>query len=334
MSAVRAGAPPARGWRRLLGWPLFAAFTAVLIPGLWLALRSQDWTVLAAVTQRGDPGRIGLLLAGALLVTTIGPVLGMLSWRAIVTDLGVPLTTPQAVRLFCIGFLSKYVPVKGLALVVAARLARSSGMSLGRFFGSGTLSLGVTVLTGLAVGLLAAVELFGAGAGWLALALAPMALLVFRPGLINWSGELAMRVLRRPPPEGAVSARGMRRAVALQSLAWLVSGVHLWLLALAMDAPAARSLLLCVGAFGLATVVGLLVVVVPDGIGVRESILMAALAAVLPVPAAAVVVLASRLVTTVSEVGLGALALLGAEVAHRRSTRRPDHEGDGQPCQN
>jgi uncharacterized membrane protein YbhN (UPF0104 family) len=86
-----------------------------------------------------------------------------------------------------------------------------------------------------------------------------------------------------------------------------------------MGAAPVRSLALCVGAFTLATSVGMLAIVIPDGLGVREAVLMAALAVVLPAPAAAVVALASRLVSTVSEVALGAAALTVAEVMVRRT---------------
>ena len=307
----------AKAWR-LVGWLAGAAFVALLVPALWQALRGQDWSSVTALAEQGDRGRIGLLLAGALLVTTIGPLLGMFSWRAIMVDLGARLSTPQAVRMFCVGFFSKYMPVKGLALLLAARMAKTSGVGMGRFFGAGVLSMAVTTLTAFAVGLLAGVPLFGEMVGWLLPALVPVAVMVVWPQLINRAVGWMMRAVRRPPPEAGLSARGMRRSVLWQCLAWLVSGLHLWLLALAMNAAPGRSLLLCVGAFSLATAIGVLVIVVPDGIGVREAVLMAALTTVLPVPAAAVVVVASRVVTTVSEVGLGAVAMVAAEIAYRR----------------
>ncbi|MFD0473205.1 lysylphosphatidylglycerol synthase domain-containing protein [Nonomuraea thailandensis] len=115
----------------------------------------------------------------------------------------------------------------------------------------------------------------------------------------------------------------MRLAVTWQSLSWVVTGLHLWPLAIAMGAPASRSLLLCVGAFTLATSVGIAAVFIPDGIGVREAVLTAALSVVLPTPAAAVVALASRLVSTVSEVLLGAAALAIAEYLVRRGRADP-----------
>lgn len=307
----------AKVWR-WVGWLAGAAFVALLAPALWQALRGQDWSTVTVLAEQGDRGRLGLLLAGALLVTTVAPLLGMLSWRAIMVDLGASLSTPQAVRMFCVGFFSKYLPVKGLALVLAARMARTSGVTMGRFFGAGVLSMAVTTLTAFAVGLLAGVTLLGDRVGWLLLALVPIAVMVVWPQLINRAVGWAMRVLRRPPPQALLSARGMRRGVLWQCLAWLVSGLHLWLLALAVNAAPGRSLLLCLGAFSLATAIGVLVIVVPDGIGVREAVLMGALTTVLPVPQAAVVVVASRLVTTVSEVGLGAVAMVAAEIAYRK----------------
>ncbi|MEJ3746345.1 lysylphosphatidylglycerol synthase domain-containing protein [Actinomycetes bacterium KLBMP 9797] len=324
--AVPEPAAPTRGWRRIAWWLVGAAFLALLVAGMWFAVRDQDWSVVTVVAERGDRRRIALLLAGGVLATAVGPLLGLLSWRALVLDVAGSITNAQSVRLFFVNFFAKYLPVKGLALVVALRMAKTSGMPLARLFAAGALSLGVTVLTGLSVGLLAGPSAIGTRTGWLALALVPIAVVLRWPHLVNHAAGAALRVLRRSPPKGAVSARGLRVAVFWQVAAWVVAGLHLWLLAIAMNAPVWRSLALCVGAYGLATVVGLLVVVVPDGIGVRESVLMAALAAVLPVPAAAVVVLASRLVTTVGEVAVGAVAFGAAEASYRRSARESLNE--------
>jgi hypothetical protein len=110
----------------------------------------------------------------------------------------------------------------------------------------------------------------------------------------------------------------VRRAIAAQSLSWLVSGHHLWLLAVVAGAPPGRSYLICVAGFAVATVAGILVMVAPDGIGVREAVLMVGLASVMPLPVATTVVLASRLVTALSDVAVGAVGLAVAQHMHRR----------------
>lgn len=302
---------------RVLG----VAFAAVAVVGIGRALADQDWSVVAALLARRDRTQVGLLLGGALLIAAVGPLLGMLSWRALLLGSGPPVGLPAVLRIFFVGYLAKYVPGKVPGMVMQVKVATAHGVTLPRMIGTGTLGMVLVHLTGLTVGLLAAVEVLGGAAAWVALAALPVVLLAAWPGLVRHAGRLALRLLRRPDTATWPSGRDLRVAVALQGLSWLISGLHLWLLAVAVGAPPLRSLALCLGGFSLATVIGLLAFVVPDGLGVREAVLLAALSTVLPLPAATVVTLASRLVTTVGEVLLGAGALLAAEALRRRGAR-------------
>nr|MDT0656797.1 lysylphosphatidylglycerol synthase domain-containing protein [Micromonospora sp. DSM 115978] len=310
-----------RPWRRLAWRMLAVGFGVAVLVAIGRALAGQDWSVVGAMLGRRDRVQVGLLLGGALLIAAVGPLLGMLSWRAVLLGSGPPVGLPQVLRIFFVGYLGKYVPGKVPGMVAMVKVAMTNGVTLPRMLGTGVLSMVLVHLTGLTVGLLAGAELLGDAVAWVALAAAPVAVLVCWPGLVRHGAVFAMRLLRRPAPTSWPSARGLRVGVAWQCLSWLVSGLHLWLLAVALGAPPLRSLALCVGGFSLAAVAGLLAVVVPDGLGVREAVLLAALAAVLPLPAATVVALASRLVTTVAEVLLGGAALVVAEVMRRQTSR-------------
>lgn len=310
-----ADSPP--GWRKLAWRLLLAGFGAVVVVGIVRALAGQDWSVVAEMLGQRDASQVSLLLAAALATAVVGPLLGMLSWRAVLLGGGPPVGLPQVMRIFFVGYLAKYVPGKLPGMVAQVKVATANGVTVPRMLGSGLCSMALVHLTGLTIGLLAGVELLSGTALWIALASVPMLALALWPGLISRLGLLGAWLLRRPLPANWPAACGLRIAVVAQCLSWLVSGLHLWLLAVAMGAPPLRSLALCVGGFSLATVVGLLAVVVPDGLGVREAMLLAALAAVLPVPAATAVTLASRLLTTVGDVLLGGAALATAEILHR-----------------
>ncbi|SNS87075.1 hypothetical protein SAMN05216276_101850 [Streptosporangium subroseum] len=313
-----------RPWRlprlpRALWRVLVIAFVLVLVGTLGATLAGQDWSVVAVVLAQRDSGQIALLLAGALLASTVGLILGFLSWRVVLLELGSPVSGPRVARVFFVVFLSKYVPGKVPGLIASAKVATANGVGLARLMSTAALSMSLVLLTGLTIGLLAGVQMLGAQVAWLAAAAALLIVVVLvRPQLVNHGANLVLRLLRQPDPRSA-SARGIRLAVVAQAVSWLVTGLHLWLLAVAMGADPLRSLGLCVGAFTLATTVGMLTVVIPDGIGVREAVLAAALTVVLPAPAAAVVAVASRLISTVSEVALGAAALAAAEVVIRRA---------------
>ncbi|MEV6866555.1 lysylphosphatidylglycerol synthase domain-containing protein [Streptosporangium subroseum] len=312
-----------RPWRlprlpRALWRVLVIAFVLVLVGALGATLAGQDWSVVAVVLAQRDGGQIALLLAGALLASTVGLILGFLSWRVVLLELGSPVSGPRVARVFFVVFLSKYVPGKVPGLIAAAKVATANGVGLARLMSTAALSMSLVLLTGLTIGLLAGVQMLGAQVAWLAAAALLIVVVLVRPQLVNQGANLVLRLLRQPDPRSA-SARGIRLAVVAQAVSWLVTGLHLWLLAVAMGADPLRSLGLCVGAFTLATTVGMLTVVIPDGIGVREAVLAAALTVVLPAPAAAVVAVASRLISTVSEVALGAAALAVAEVIIRRA---------------
>jgi hypothetical protein len=309
----------ARRWRRAIWRILAVAFALVLVGALWMALAGLDWSVVAVVLGQRNRAQIGLLLGGALLASTVGLGFGFLAWRAVLLELGPPVGRAQVVRVFFVGFLAKYVPGKVPGLIAVTKVAAASGVGFGRLMGAAALSMSLVLLTGFTIGLLAGVQMLGAQVVWLAAAAVLVVVVLVRPRLVNHGAHLLLRLLRRQDRARWASARGVRLAVVAQSLSWLVSGLHVWLLAIAMGAAPVRSLALCVGAFTLATSVGMLAIVIPDGLGVREAVLMAALAVVLPAPAAAVVALASRLVSTVSEVALGAAALTVAEVMVRRT---------------
>jgi glycosyltransferase 2 family protein len=309
-------------WRVLL----ITVFVLVLVGALMMALIGLDWSVVTVVLAQRDSGQISLLLVGALLASTVGLGLGFLAWRVVLLELGPPVSGERAVRVFFVAYLCKYVPGKVPGLIATAKVAKANGVGFARLMSAAALSMSLAILTGLAVGLLAGVQMLGAQAAWLMAAALLIVVVLVRPQLINHGVHLLLWLLRRREPARSASARGVRIAVAAQSTSWLVTGLHLWPLAIAMGAAPMRSLALCVGAFTLAASVGLLTVVLPDGIGIREAVLTAALVVVLPAPAAAVVALASRLVVTVSEVALGAAALAAAEVVHRRRSSETHSE--------
>jgi uncharacterized membrane protein YbhN (UPF0104 family) len=139
------------------------------------------------------------------------------------------------------------------------------------------------------------------------------------PRTLNRLALTAARVVRRGPPESLVRAGALRRAVLVSIGSWLVTGLHLWCLAMLFGAPTARALPVCVGAFALATAAGVCVVVLPDGWGVRDVILLGALSTVMAPHAAGLTVLASRVVCAGGDLAAAGISV-GLVSAGRRFT--------------
>jgi uncharacterized membrane protein YbhN (UPF0104 family) len=220
----------------------------------------------------------------------------MLSWRALLADLGSPLPLRTATRVLFIAQLGKYVP--GAVWVAAAQveLGREHEIPRRRSATAAVVSMLVALATAL---LVTAVALplssrDAIGQYWWALALAPPALICLYPPLTSFLADRALRLARRPPLEHRISGAGMARAVA-----WVFFSVHAWLLVADVTGQGASVFLIAAGAYALAWSVGFILIPFPGGVGPRELALITALGPVMPRGSAIVVAVISRLVLTV-----------------------------------
>ncbi|MDR7274883.1 lysylphosphatidylglycerol synthase domain-containing protein [Catenuloplanes atrovinosus] len=301
-------------WRAVLRAAAVLVFAVAVTAGLVTALRGQDWSVAARILT---PGSVGLV-AAAFAVNSVAMVFSWLSWRVLLVDLGGPVDTVTSARIFFVGFLAKFAPGRVWTLLANIRMGASAGVGAARMAAVYALTVVISTLTGLALGTVAGLAVLGRTALVLALAAVPVVVCLARPDLVNRGAGRLARLLRRPPPVMSASGRGVRWSIVAQTVCWVVAGVQLWLLAVAQGAPPLRTLPISIGAFALGTVAGVAVVLLPDGLGVREGVLLVALATVLPLPAAGVVTVASRLLCTLSEIAVAGVAVLVSEVVKRR----------------
>ncbi|MFI9117203.1 lysylphosphatidylglycerol synthase domain-containing protein [Streptomyces venezuelae] len=299
-----AEAPPVR--RGPLRRALPVLFPVAVVAGIGFALHGRAGELAALVLR---PGAVPYLLA-ALAANALAVLCSMATWRTLLADLGPGVPGRTATRIYFTSYLGKYVPGAVWGVLAQLRMGGAAGVSAPVVLAVFLLNLIVAVLTGLAVGPIAAPWTIGAEAWWLVLPGAVTLVLAVRPGLLHRLAAAAARLARRPAPAARASDRGVRRALAAATASWAAGGLHLWALAVMLGAPPLTALPVCMGGFALATAAASLVVVLPDGWGAREALLLLALTAVLPWQEATAVAVASRVVCTLSEVLTGGAALL------------------------
>jgi len=178
-----------------------------------------------------------------------------------------------------------------------------------RSLASVLVSLIVTLGTGLAVAL-ATLPFVSPGLArhyWWVLAVVPLVGLALCPPVLGRLLDRALAMTRRPPLPAWPSWRGLRRALGWNLAGWLLLGAQVWLLVVSMGGGRSAAVLVAIGGYALAFSAGMLLVVVPSGIGARELILALALVPVLPHGAAIAVALTTRGISTLSDLALGAL---------------------------
>ncbi|MGI5118903.1 lysylphosphatidylglycerol synthase domain-containing protein [Marinactinospora thermotolerans] len=280
--------------------------------------------------DRWDQARAALavlspwVVAGSLAAALAGLGAQMLAWRALLADLGSPLSVGVAARVMFVGQLGKYLPGSVWAFAAQVELARDHEVGRRRGAFATLLAVVVTLTVNLVVAALtlpfAAEE--AARRWWWALACAPLLLVALHPRVVTWLLRAVPRSLRREPAarrEEAerVSGAGMATAVGWSLLAWLPLGLHVWLLVDGVGGAGVSAFPVATGAYALAWTLGVVVVIAPAGFGVREVVLVAALAPVLEPGPALVVAALSRLVMTLTDLLWAGLAMAVARPAPR-----------------
>jgi glycosyltransferase 2 family protein len=250
-------------------------------------------------------------IAGSLATSIAGSACMMLAWRTLLTDLGSKLPVKVAARVTFVAQLGKYVPGAVWSFAAHVELGHDFQVPRRRGAASVVVALAVAIAVGLLIAALALPLSSPAVVRkyFVVLAIAPLIVVCLAPPILARILNRALRLLRQEPLEHAPSWHALGQAFGWSALGWLFFGAQVWLLLADVAGDGAHSILLAVGGYAFAFSVALLLVVFPNGVGAREVLLAAVLAALLaPGPAFAVAVVV-RVVTTVSDLVLGGLGL-------------------------
>lgn len=315
---------------RVLRSPVVRAGFLVVALGLAVAYVVRDRAEIAAAWSRLDA--VSVLLA--LVCSLANVALSGASWRSVMGDLGSKLPVGAASRVFFVGQLGRYIPGSVFQFVAQAELARDHGVPRRRTGSALVVALLVSLTTAslIITGVLP-LALHGraiAGwewTGWLRWT-TPLLLVLLVPAVTNRLLALLLRLARQEPLEHRVTARGLLASAGWAMASWVAVGLQVFVLARAVgsDWSTGSTLALALGGYVVAWMVGFFVVLAPAGAGARELVLGAVLGLALGGGGAAVVVLGSRVLLTLSDLLLAFAALAGhrAELAAKvRAARDP-----------
>jgi glycosyltransferase 2 family protein len=309
---------PARSGRAIavvvLRWALIVLVVAA---ASWQVVRQWDEVSVALRQVNALSAAVSFLCVG------LGLVAGTLSWVTLLDDMGPRVGVVRGAQVCLVGQLGKYVPGSVWAYLLQMELGRRYGIARARVFAASLFAAGVGVVASLLLGL-AALPIVLSGQRellWL-FVLLPVGLVCLHPRVMTALASLVFRLLRKPPLDHT-----LRRRVVARSFGWALAsytffGVHLWVLANSIVDPGPSVVLLCIGTIAIGFTAGLFAVFLPSGVGVREAVVVAALATVMSVGEATGLALASRLLFTVGDIGIAGVAALAAVMLRRRLTAR------------
>lgn len=277
------------------------AVRAILVN--WQSLRAQpiEWRLST-----------GWISASILVVFGAYTVL-IEAWRRVVRSMGERLGFLQAVRIWFLASLGKYVPGKVWAVAGAAILAQRAGVDPSVAVAGALVLQALAVASGAAVVAVTAREAFQAvGPNVIPISLAVVALCV--TGIFVLTSQPLLdrlaRILPRSVPRPRAIPPGMLLVAFIANVfAWVAYGFALILLARGLLPAVGLTLPQAIGVFTCSYLVGFIALFAPGGLGPRESVFLLMLAGDIGLKPAAALALASRLLLTGTEV-LPAVPLL------------------------
>ena len=289
--------------------------------GLGLAELGSQLAQVEGSAWLPDP----LLLGAASLLLLSGYFVSAALWGLIVRELGGPrLPLGEAVRIFMIANLGRYVPGKVWQIAGLAVLAKARGVPAGTAASAAVLGQGIALVAAAAVGMGA---LLGGPPSYRrwglvgAAAVLVVAVLLSIPGVFPRVAGVWLRLARIEAPEDLGVRHGVRW-LALYVLNWAVYALSFWILVRSLGSGGA--LLPVASAFAAAYVLGYAMIFAPAGLGPREGFLIVFLTPHVGAGPAGVIAIVARLWTTLLELVPAAAFWLGW-------VRRPPVDGAGGP---
>lgn len=253
-------------------------------------LRGLDWNP--------DPGP----MVASCLLLMLGYFVSAGLWGRLVVDLGGPAVPAlDAVRMFMVANLGRYLPGKVWQIAGLAVMARNRGVPAGTATAAAVLGQGIALVAATLVGLGALVggppDIRRWGLPGAALIVAATAV-ALAPPIFARASALWFRVAKQEAPPGLGSVHAIRW-LGLYLANWALYAFSFWLLAASFGY---RGAIVPVGsAFAAAYVLGYVMIFAPAGVGVREGFLVAFLTPFFGAGPAAALALIARVWTTLVE---------------------------------
>jgi hypothetical protein len=266
----------------------------------------------------------GRILLSLFILSIIYLFIGTTSWWCILKGLGESPRWITSAHIQLTSTLAKYVPGYIWQYVGKAVMSKETGINSYTFGTAMALELGQSLWIGIGIALLSFSNSNFFNLGGLEkfqkAAIPFGSLILLSSVLIAWNFSL---IAPKGLKEKRFRPKFLVLSVVLIAFGWFLLSFSFWLLGTALTPQiTGRDLQAFIYATSLSMVVSILVLFVPNGLGVREGVLVLSLGNVLSVPLAIVYATLTRLLVTICELSS---AFIMSQV-HRYAMRR---EKDG-----
>jgi uncharacterized membrane protein YbhN (UPF0104 family) len=241
-----------------------------------------------------------------------GHVVYAFGWRRFIMDCGVPLPMWLALRMYLVSNLGRYLPAgKAWQMGIVGVMARERGLPAGTLAATSLVQGVIGVAVGALLLLATGGAAMGVSAAWLVVPAAGLAALLVAPSVLARFPRVRDPIVSRFHSVAALTSGTMWAIVWTSATSWVLWGAGLYSLACGLLPHPEASIGVYIAAWTGPFLAGLLSVVTPAGLGVRDAAMTMTLNAGGVTPAnTIIVVVIARVWGTVLDAVPAGIALL------------------------
>jgi len=311
-------------YKRVLKWVVVVAifiFLGKMVWGQWQEIREASFTL------RGFPFAVGTL------IFAFSYFIQLWAWYLITLKCGIVLSLPETLQSWFYSQMGKYLPGKVWLLLSRFYFYESRGkskkmISIALYFETVTIIVAAGVLFWASLLLFHDANGYGLGerARWFALLFIPV-FVFLHPTVLQKLINEVLRRLKREPILLSLSYGDVLWITFVCLLSWLVGGIGFYLFIDSVYSVPAGSVLYLTGALAFSSILGVIALFAPGGLGVREGALVYLLSFTMPGAVAVVLSVLTRLWMTLIEIGLIGVVYLVPQIRRHSKEKDPYVQG-------
>jgi uncharacterized membrane protein YbhN (UPF0104 family) len=292
---------------RTLRW-ITVALGALVLVALVRSLR-RDGPAAFDAWRSADVQWSWVVLASAFALA--GHLVFAVGWQRLLNDCGVPVSFWKAARIFLASNLGRYLPGgKAWQMGIVGVMAAEDQLPAGTLAATSLFQSILGVVVGAILLLATGASTLGVAPFWFAFPVAGLIGLLAAPALLRALPRTRAALISRLPSLESVTTGTMWVLLWTAAASWIAWGLALYALAMALLPDAGASMIAYVSAWIGPFLAGLVAVVAPAGLGVRDEVMRTMLATSgVPASSAMMLVVVARVWTTMLEVAPAALLL-------------------------
>ncbi len=193
------------------------------------------------------------------------------TWRRVILSTGQSLGFSDAVRIWFVSNLGKYVPGKIWSIAAMTMMARKNNVSPAVAAGSSVLMQLVTIASGIGVVLVTGAQAVDHPSLAIAVALVILAILASLPALLPRLGKLAASLTGKDIVLPRLSASVVWMCIASSVISWIAYGISFQFFVRGTLGTAAGATSSYIAVYAASYIIGFLALFAPGGAVVRES---------------------------------------------------------------